>query len=102
MKTAKVALTQNRTDHMSVTIRDLLVTFCDLLSNKECSSGLWHVLAQIHGKLIEYMCIVIIYQCMKIITGYIKYEHMDATLTHLPNWELEFHANLVIADLMKP
>ena len=64
---------------MSVTIRDLLVTFCDLLSNKECSSGLWHVLAQIHGKLIEYMCIVIIYQCMKIITGYIKYEHMDAT-----------------------
>ena len=49
---------------MSVTIRDLLVTFCDLLSNKVCSSGLWHVLAQIHGKLIEYMSIVIIDQCM--------------------------------------
>ena len=75
----KVALTQNRTDHMSVTIRDLLVTLCDLLSNKVCSSGLRHVLAQIHGKLIEYMSIVVIYQCMNIITGYIKYEHTDAT-----------------------
>ena len=32
-----------------------------------------------------------------IITGYIKYEHMDATLTHLPNWE--FHANLNLLAL---
>ena len=60
----KVALTQNRTDYMSVTVHDLLMTFCDLLSNKVCSSGLWHILAQIHGKLIECMSIVIIDQCM--------------------------------------